>query len=390
MKLVAVTGTNGKTTSCCLVNAILGRAGLRSCFSGTLGMKIGDRPFPSAHTTPEASDLMAFLHQALQSGCTHGSVEVSSHALALQRVFAIRFEVGVFSNLTPEHLDFHQDMESYYQAKRLLFIPAGANAIKTAVINIDDPYGRRLASDAGTNVIRCGFGPGAEVHVLESRIGIEGTDVRLATPVGEINVHTRLVGRPNIYNIMAASGAALALDIGLEDIRQGLESLDGVPGRLDLIHGGQEFTVCVDYAHTPDALEKLLETVRQLITGRILTVFGCGGDRDRKKRPLMGAIAARMSDAVVATSDNPRSEDPLQILAEIMPGLKQGPAPYELQPDRREAIRSALGAARTGDIVVIAGKGHENYQIIGTQVFPFDDRAVALELIHQMLNVQGD
>ena len=390
MQLVAITGTNGKTTSCCLVDAIFHAAGLRSCLIGTLGMRIGDRPFPSAHTTPEASDLTAFLHQAVQAGCTHGSLEVSSHALALSRVFGTRFKVGVFSNLTPEHLDFHKDMESYYQAKQLLFTPEGANAITTAVINIDDPYGRRLSTEVSVAVVRYGFDTEAEIHVLDSRIGIEGTDLRLATPSGELTIHTRLVGRPNIYNIMAAAGATLGLGIELRCIREGIESLDGVPGRLELVHGGQDFTVLVDYAHTPDALEKLLGTVRQLTRGRIVTVFGCGGDRDRRKRPLMGAIATRLSDIVVATSDNPRSEDPLQILAEIAPGLKQGPAPYQLQPDRREAIRSALALAHKGDVVVIAGKGHEDYQIVGAQVFPFDDRAVALELIHQMLNGQGD
>ena len=390
MRLIAITGTNGKTTSCCLMDAIFRRAGVPSCLIGTLGMRIGDRPFPSAHTTPEASDLTAFLDQARQSGCTHGSLEVSSHALALNRVFGTRFEIGVFSNLTPEHLDFHRDMETYYQAKRLLFTPEGANAIKTAVINIDDAYGRRLCAEVNVPVVRYGFNTGAEIHVLDSRIGMEGTDLRLATPSGELMIHTRLVGRPNIYNMMAAAGGTLALGIELRYIREGIESLDGVPGRLEPVHGGQDFTVLVDYAHTPDALEKLLVTARQLTTGDIVTVFGCGGDRDRGKRPVMGAIATRLSNIVVATSDNPRSEDPMEILEEIVPGLKQGPAPYQLQPDRREAIRSALALAHKGDVVVIAGKGHEDYQIVGTQVIHFDDRAVALELIHQMLSGQGD
>lgn len=390
LQLVAITGTNGKTTTSCLVDAIFRRAGLRSCLIGTLGMRIGNQPFPSSHTTPEASDLTAFLSQARLSGCTHGALEVSSHALVLKRVFGTRFVVGVFSNLTPEHLDFHHDMESYYRAKRLLFAPEGGNGIKTAVINTDDPFGRRLAAEVRVPVVRYGFDPVAEIHVLDSRTGINGTKLRLATPGGELAIDTHLVGRPNIYNIMAAAGATLSLGMDPCWVQQGIESLDGVPGRLEPVRGGQEFTVIVDYAHTPDALEKLLETVRQLARGRMITVFGCGGDRDRKKRPLMGEIAARLSDVVVATSDNPRSEDPLQILLEIEPGLRLGPAPYVLQPDRREAIRSALAQARKEDVVIIAGKGHEDYQVVGTQVFPFDDRAVAQELIHELPNVQGD
>lgn len=390
LQLVAITGTNGKTTTSCLVDAIFRQAGLRSCLVGTLGMSVGDQPFPSAHTTPEASDLAAFLRQALEAGCTHGALEVSSHALALKRVFGTRFAVGVFSNLTPEHLDFHHDMESYYRVKSLLFTSEGANHIKTAVINTDDPYGQRLSAEVPGPVVRYGFGPAADIRVLHCQARIDGTDMRFVTPYGELVIGARLVGRPNVYNIMAAAGATLSLGVRPKDVRQGVESLSGVPGRLELVRSGQNFTVIVDYAHTPDALENLLETARQITHGRMITVFGCGGDRDRKKRPLMGEIAARLSDIVVATSDNPRTEDPLQILAEIEPGLKRGPAPYRVQPDRREAIRSALSLAQENDVVLIAGKGHEDYQIIGTRVFPFDDRLVAQELIRELRTVQGD
>jgi UDP-N-acetylmuramoyl-L-alanyl-D-glutamate--2,6-diaminopimelate ligase len=390
LHLTAITGTNGKTTTCHLMDAIFRRAGLRCCLVGTLGMKIGDRQFPSAHTTPEASDLTAFLLQAVQDGCTHGALEVSSHALAMKRVFGTRFTVGVFSNLTPEHLDFHHDMNSYYEAKRLLFTSEGANGIETAVINTDDPYGKRLATEVPGPVLRYGLDRNAELHVLDSRTLITGTSLRLATPNGELRISARLVGQPNIYNIMAAAGAALSLGIDLSHVCEGIESLGGVPGRLELVQGGQDFTVIVDYAHTPDALEKLLETVRQLTRGRTVIVFGCGGDRDRKKRPLMGEIAARRSDFAVVTSDNPRTEDPLQILREIEPGLKRGPAPYRLEPDRREAIRFALALAHRDDVVVIAGKGHEDHQIVDNRAFPFDDRVVAQELIHQLRTVSGD
>ena len=384
MQLVAVTGTNGKTTTACLVDAVFRKSGLSCCLIGTLGMKIGDRPFPSNHTTPEASDLTAFLRQALAEGCTHGVLEVSSHALALKRVFGTRFRVGVFSNLTPEHLDFHHDMESYYQAKRLLFSPEGCNAVGTSIINIDDAYGRRLAAEVQGAVLRYGFDPSAEVRVLDSRIRMEGMDLRLATPWGELEIKSPLIGTPNLYNIMAAAAAALCLEIPLRGVRLGIESLRGVPGRLEPVRHGQPYTVIVDYAHSPDALEKLLQTVRQLTHGRLIAVFGCGGDRDRGKRPLMGEIATRLSDLVFATSDNPRSEDPAAILAEIESGLKRGAAPYRLQPDRREAIRAALSLAAAGDAVVIAGKGHESYQVIGKEVLPFDDRAVAGELIREL------
>jgi UDP-N-acetylmuramoyl-L-alanyl-D-glutamate--2,6-diaminopimelate ligase len=390
MKLVAITGTNGKTTTSYLVSAIQSRAGFRACIIGTLGMHIGAQAFASAHTTPEASDLTAFLHKASLEGCTHGAVEVSSHALVQKRVHGTHFEVGVFTNLTPEHLDFHVDMESYYAAKRLLFTSEGANNLQSAVINLDDPYGRRLARESSMPARGYGFAADADYRVLESRTGIGGTHLRMAIPNGEITIDTPLVGRPNIYNIMAATGAALELGIAPEAIRSGIESLAGVPGRLEPVRAGQEFAIFVDYAHTPDALEKLLETVRPLAAGRVIVIFGCGGDRDRKKRPMMGEIATRLSDATFATSDNPRSEDPLAILAEIEPGLRSGGAPYHIVPDRREAIRAALALAGKGDVVVIAGKGHEDYQILGSRRIWFDDRAIAHELMSQMLNAGGD
>ncbi|HYK90995.1 MAG TPA: UDP-N-acetylmuramoyl-L-alanyl-D-glutamate--2,6-diaminopimelate ligase [Acidobacteriota bacterium] len=381
LELVAITGTNGKTTTSYLLDSIFRQAGLKACLAGTIAMKIGDRAFPASHTTPEAPELMSFLRQAVTEGCTHGALEVSSHSLALKRVYGAGFAVGVFTNLTPEHLDFHRDMESYYRAKRLLFTPEGANQLKWAVINTDDPFGLRLASEVSIPVARYGFAAEAEIHVLSQEGRADGTRLRIATPKGELQLRSRLVGRPNIYNMMASAGAALSLGIDLETIRKGVETLSGVPGRMELIEAGQPFTVIVDFAHTPDALENLLQTVRPFSDGSLITVFGCGGDRDRTKRPVMGEIAGRMSAFVVATSDNPRSEDPVAILTEIEPGLKRTSARYRLIPDRREAIESALSLAKPGDLVVIAGKGHEDSQIIGTENYPFDDRSVTRELI---------
>lgn len=384
LRLVAVTGTNGKTTTIHLVNAMLRAAGLKTCMAGTLGMRIGDRLFPSDRTTPESADLASFLREAVSYGCTHGTLEVSSHALALRRVYGMKFTTGVFTNLTADHLDFHGDMESYFSAKCLLFSAAGANRIEAAVLNADDPSAPRLEAGLSFPPLRYGFTGSSDIHVLESQTRIDGTDVRLATPAGELSARTRLPGRPNIYNIMAATGAALTLGLGIEPIAHALETVRGVSGRMEMVQAGQPFAVIVDYAHTPDALEKLLETVGLLPHHKVITVFGCGGDRDRTKRPLMGRIAVRMSSHVIVTSDNPRSEDPLAILEEIRPGLDEGPATYELTPDRREAIGRALAMARPDDVVIIAGKGHETYQLIGRETVPFDDRAVAREWLLQL------
>ncbi len=381
LELAAVTGTNGKTTATFLLDSIFRHAKLNSCLAGTIGMRIGEHPFPSLHTTPEAPDLLSFLRRAVDEGCTHGTLEVSSHALVFKRVYGARFAVGIFTNLTPEHLDFHRDMESYYRAKRLLFASEGGNRIEHAVINVDDTYGRRLAAEVTCPVVRYGFTAEADVHVLSQESRIDGCRLNIATPGGELTVRSHLAGRPNIYNIMASIGAAFRMGIEPDRISDGIEALEGVPGRMERVDLGQAFSVIVDYAHTPDALENLLKTLSALSHGKVITVFGCGGDRDRTKRPVMGEIAGRMSSLAVATSDNPRSEDPSAILAEIEPGLRKASARYELIPDRRKAIEFALSEARQGDLVVIAGKGHEDCQIIGTEVCPFDDRAVARELI---------
>jgi UDP-N-acetylmuramoyl-L-alanyl-D-glutamate--2,6-diaminopimelate ligase len=330
---------------------------------------------------------MKFLSQACAEGCTHGALEVSSHSLAMKRVFSARFAAGVFMNLTHDHLDFHKDMESYYQAKRLFFSVENGNGIATAVINTDDAYGQRLAGETRIPVMSFGFGKTAAIRAIAYKSSRDGTELDCETPAGRIRFLMRLVGRPNIYNTMAATGAALSLGLNLEQIRAGVEGLAGVPGRMEPVDAGQDFAVIVDYAHSPDSLQSLLETVSHLPHQRVIVVFGCGGDRDRAKRPLMGEIAASASDFVWATSDNPRSEDPLEILKDIEPGLTRGSARYSIEPDRRMAIRSAVWMAHAGDVVVSAGKGHEDYQIIGKKVIPFDDRKAAAELIRERMKL---
>lgn len=384
--LTGITGTKGKTTISYLMESIYDRASLRSCLAGTIEMKIGDKKFHSSHTTPESTDLMKFLGQAVEAGCTHGVMEVSSHSLELQRVYKTKFAVGVFTNLTHDHLDFHGDMEKYFKAKRMLFSAENGNGIQSAVINTDDPYGKRLADEIPMPAVRFGFNERADIQAISYKSRFNGTILDCKTPAGKVRFNLHLVGQPNVYNVMAATGAALSLGLDLETIRAGIESLRGVPGRMELVDAGQDFSIIVDYAHSPDSLRNLLETVRQLPHEKLIAVFGCGGDRDRTKRPVMGEIAAGLSDFVFATSDNPRTENPLDILKEIEPGLKQGAAPYRIIPDRREAIASAISMAQRGDTVVIAGKGHEDYQIIGTKVIPFDDRKLARELVLENLN----
>ena len=385
LRLAAATGTNGKTTMVHLQDSIFRAAGLKTCISGTLGMRIGDQAWSSERTTPESSDLVRFLQKAVQSGCTHGCLEVSSHALSLKRVYGTRFQVASFSNLTPEHLDFHVDMESYYQAKRLLFLPQGENHVDVAVINVDDPWGRRLVDEIDASVCKYGFDDRADVYPLAVSHGTKETQLRIHTPLGLLQGTTRLMGRPNTYNTLAVVAMSIALGLSLEDIRAGIETADRVAGRMEGIEQGQRFRVLVDYAHTPDALRQALVTLSELPHSKIITAFGCGGDRDRSKRPLMGEIAATGSDIVFLTSDNPRTEDPFAILRDIEVGARRGSAECHTIEDRREAILAALSRAEPDDIVLIAGKGHEGYQVVGERRLPFDDRQVARAILEQLL-----
>ena len=379
--VVGVTGTNGKTTTAYLLSSILDTAGLKAGLLGTVTYRLGAEEREASRTTPEAPDVQQLLNEMIRQGCRSAVMEVSSHALSLKRVDGMRFAAGIFTNLTRDHLDFHEDMESYFQAKRRLFEMLPADS--PGVINIDDPRGASLRSVCQRLVTFAVTQP-ADVTPGPLEITLEGLSFQIRTPRGAVDVHSKLVGRPNVYNILAAAATAMAMDIPLEAISEGVAALPGVPGRFEVVSSvGDEVTVVVDYAHTDDALRNLLETARPLAPKRLVTVFGCGGDRDRTKRPLMGMVAARLSDVVVITSDNPRSEDPQRIIEEIKRGIPAvGQLPgrnpdIETVVDRREAIEHAVSTSEPGDVVLIAGKGHERYQQIGDRVLPFDDVEVA-------------
>jgi UDP-N-acetylmuramoyl-L-alanyl-D-glutamate--2,6-diaminopimelate ligase len=383
MSVIGITGTNGKTTSSFLVSAILDAAGISCGLMGTVTYRIGDRAFDATRTTPEAPELQAFMRDMVAGGCGACVMEVSSHALALKRVDGIRFAAAAFTNLTRDHLDFHADMEDYFAAKRRLFEMLPDDA--PAVINIDDPRGASLVEVVGRPVTYS-INKAADITPGPLSFSLDGLDFEVRTPHGAVHVRSRLVGRPNVYNILGAVGTALALGVPIAAIEAGLPRLPGVPGRFEVVSGtSDDVTVVVDYAHTDDALRNLLETARPMATRRLITVFGAGGDRDRTKRPLMGMVAARLSDVVVITSDNPRSEDPERIIEEVKRGAdaetRNSNASIVTEADRREAILQAVRDARPGDVVLIAGKGHEKYQEIGGRRHPFDDIDVAREAL---------
>lgn len=381
MPVVGVTGTNGKTTTSYLLASMLDAAGMKAGLLGTVTYRLGAEEREASRTTPEAPDVQRLLHEMLQQGCRAAVMEVSSHALALKRVDSMRFAAGVFTNLTRDHLDFHDDMETYFQAKRRLFelLPDDA----PGVINVDDPRGPSLI-EISKRPITFAISKPADITPGPLEITLSGLAFDVRTPRGTVEVVSTLVGRPNVYNILAASATAVALDLPLDAIAEGVRTLPGVPGRFEVVSSPtDDVTVVVDYAHTDDALRNLLETARPLAPNRLVTVFGCGGDRDRTKRPLMGMVAERLSDVVVITSDNPRSEDPQRIIDEIKrgvppPGQSGGRAPdIRTIVDRRQAIEQAVELSEAGDLVLIAGKGHEKYQQIGDRVLPFDDAEVA-------------
>ena len=384
MRVIGITGTNGKTTTAYLLASIFEAAGVRCGVLGTVAYQIGDEVRESTRTTPEAPEVQGLLREMAARGCGACAMEVSSHALSLRRVDQTRFAAGVFTNLTRDHLDFHLDMEDYFQAKRRLFdmLPPGAPGL----INADDPRGAALVETTARPVTYAIHRP-ADITPGPLSFALEGLTFDVRTPRGTLHVRSKLVGRPNVYNILAAISTAVALDLPFDAIEQGVQALSGVRGRFELVSGpSDEITVVVDYAHTDDALRNLLETARPLAPGRLITVFGCGGDRDRTKRPLMGAVAGRLSDLIVITSDNPRGEDPDRIIEEIRRGITPDTRRDSGQgllsiPDRRAAIAKAIGLARPGDLVLLAGKGHEQFQAIGDEQVPFDDAEVAREAL---------
>ncbi|MQA30946.1 MAG: UDP-N-acetylmuramoyl-L-alanyl-D-glutamate--2,6-diaminopimelate ligase [Luteitalea sp.] len=392
LKVIGITGTNGKTTTAYLVASIFDAAGVRCGLLGTVGYRVGDEVREATRTTPEAPDLQCLLRDMVDRGCGACAMEVSSHALSLRRADGIVFAAGVFTNLTRDHLDFHDDMEAYFQAKRRLFeiLPGDSPSL----INLDDPRGASLCELAARPVTYAISRP-ADIMPGPLSISLGGLSFDVRTRRGSLRVRSSLVGRPNVYNILAAVATAVALDVPFEVIENGIAALEGVPGRFQLASGGtDDVTVVVDYAHTDDALRNLLETARPLTRGRVITVFGCGGDRDRTKRPLMGVVAGRLSDVLLITSDNPRHEDPRRIIEEIRLGITPDTRRDSEQQiltyvDRRDAILKAVELARAGDLVLIAGKGHEKYQAIGTSVLPFDDVAVAREALSRRRSNSG-
>jgi UDP-N-acetylmuramoyl-L-alanyl-D-glutamate--2,6-diaminopimelate ligase len=381
---IGITGTNGKSTTAFLVESILRAAGRKTALVGTIEYHVAGKILPAPHTTPEALELNRLLSEGLGLGVTDAVMEVSSHALEQQRVFGIPFDVAVFTNLTRDHLDYHATMENYFRAKQILFEGCGTEPPRAAVLNIDDEYGRQLlkiSKKKSAVVLSYGLAAG-DFHAESVEVTPRGTRFQMVTPLGTIAMWSPLIGRVNVYNVLAASAAGYARDCSAEAIAKGIFDLACVPGRFERVDCGQPFTVVVDYAHTDDALRNLTALAREFVDraglkGKVITVFGCGGDRDRAKRPLMGEAAGMGSDFVVLTSDNPRSEDPLAIMNDALVGLQKSGAKYSLEPDRNKAIGLALQQAAPGDIVLLAGKGHEKVQITREGTIAFDDVDVA-------------
>jgi UDP-N-acetylmuramoyl-L-alanyl-D-glutamate--2,6-diaminopimelate ligase len=380
LAVLGVTGTNGKTTTTWLLEAIARAAGIRPGVIGTIGARIDGEPIPGERTTPEAPELQALLARMVGAGVGLAAIEVSSHALVMHRVDGTRFAAACFTNLSHDHLDFHAGLDDYFEAKALLFDPARTDA---AAANLDDPHGAeiaRRAEAAGLSLLGFGLDAPAAVRAEDLETSSSGNRFRLATPYGSAAVRSPLVGRFNASNALAAAATALAAGLDVEAVAAGLSAPLVVPGRMERIEAGAPFAVLVDYAHTPDGLEQVLRAARPLVgaEGSLVVVFGCGGDRDRAKRPAMGKVAASLADVIVVTSDNPRSEDPMAIISEIVAGIPSGSHPV-VEADRRRAVQDALAGRRAGDVVVVAGKGHESGQTSGGVTVPFDDRVVVRE-----------
>ena len=376
--LTAITGTNGKTTASYLIDHILGACGFRTSLVGTIGYHVAGRALPAVNTTPESLDLFKLLDLSVREGVTHFIFENSSHAQALGRSYGLRVHTAIFTNLTRDHLDFHGTMENYFEAKCHMFV-AGPQA---AVINHDDSWGRRIP--VGSQVYWYGLHPGAAYRAMNIRNDFDGLRFDIQTPSGVVAIESPLVGHINVYNILSAFCCGLSYGLDPVAIARGIAACPVVPGRFERIDEGQPFFVAVDYAHTDDAIRNVVAVARSLNPKRVITLFGCGGDRDRTKRPLMGKAAAEASDFIVLTSDNPRSEDPMGIIADVLPGIETFTIPRLVEPDRETAIRAALEHAEAGDIVLLMGKGCETYQVLADRTIDFDDREVSRRILREL------
>lgn len=384
LRLIGITGTNGKTTTAYLLNSIFEAAGTRTGLFGTVEYRLGTHVVSASNTTPESLDLATYFHELVTGGAEAAILEVSSHSLAQERVWGMHFSVVVFTNLTRDHLDYHHDFEQYFAAKQRLFEGLGIPPPELAVINVDDEWARRLLAIPNPRRLTYGMESKADVGVKRYSQNLSGLSATLVTPLGEIEIQSGLLGRANLMNLLAATATAVGMGIPPEKIQAGVGTLKSVPGRFEKVDEGQPFLVVVDYAHTDDALRNVLEAARELTEKRLMVIFGCGGERDRTKRPLMGEVAGRLCDMTILTSDNPRGEDPILIMNDVLVGLQRTGMPYIAEVDREKAIRKALSEAREGDVVVLAGKGHETYQVFKDQTVPFDDREVTRRVLREM------
>jgi UDP-N-acetylmuramoyl-L-alanyl-D-glutamate--2,6-diaminopimelate ligase len=383
LQLVAVTGTNGKTTTTSVIDAIIKASKSKTGLFGTIAYETPSGKYPAPNTTPESVDLQGFLAEIRDAGGKFAVLEASSHSLTMERLWGLHFADAVFTNLTREHMDYHKTFEDYFAAKKMLFTGTGAGAPDTAIINIDDNYGKKLLG-LTKKTVTYGLESGADITTKKFQLTFNGLAFTAQTPNGKIQITSSLVGRINVYNILAAIGAAQALGLSNEVIETGIRNLESVSGRFQRIDQGQPYLVIVDYAHTDDALESLIRTARELNPkGRIITLFGCGGSKDRTKRPVMGEVTGRLSDLTILSSDNPRQEDPLKIISDIIVGVQKTSGKYVIEPDREKAIGLAIDEAGAGDIVLLAGKGHENYQILADRTLEFDDREMARRTLIQ-------
>lgn len=376
--LFGVTGTNGKTTTTYMIKSILEQAGKKTGLIGTITNMIGNQMIPSERTTPESPDLQKLLSQMLQEDVDAAVMEVSSHSLELDRVNGCRFEVGIFTNLSQDHLDFHGTLEKYRSAKAKLFKQSSLS-----IINVDDESGRMILNGQERRAFTYGIYKPADIFARDIEIGADGVSFNLHILGAKIPVNLSIPGIFSVYNALAAAASCYASGVSLNDIQAGLESIRGVPGRFELLNTGTDYSVILDYAHTPDGLENILKTARDITSGRLVTLFGCGGDRDAAKRPIMGEVAGRYSDFCIITSDNPRSEEPMAIINDILPGIKKTDCPYEVIENRKQAIEFALRNARANDVIILAGKGHETYQLIKGQTIHFDEREIVAEILER-------